>query len=187
MLPAPGAYRCCSAVPVSASGNRFPAILTVSSLQSPVSCLPSPFCLRLRVRFRFPGFPVFITMYVAWTRGHSRRCLRLAQGALEARLVACVQVDGPVTSHYRGRAGSSRRGNTVWCSNSCRSSGRLETWIGAHHPYDIPSGLWRGGTRVGKYLSWARGTSTPAPRRNSNLRQLRMSQHNSCNPPKASP
>jgi periplasmic divalent cation tolerance protein len=116
--------------------------------------------------FRFPGFPVFITMYVAWTTvATAEDASRLAQGALEARLVACVQVDGPVTSHYpwKGRIESAREYRLVF-KFLPEQADALETWIGAHHPYDIPEWIVARAEHVSeKYLSWARGTSTPGP------------------------
>jgi periplasmic divalent cation tolerance protein len=40
-------------------------------------------------------------MFVAWTTTAKRAVAdRLARGAVEARLAACAQVDGPVTSYY---------------------------------------------------------------------------------------
>ena len=41
-------------------------------------------------------------MFVAWTTVADRADAdRLAAGAVERGLAACVQIDGPVTSHYR--------------------------------------------------------------------------------------
>ena len=40
-------------------------------------------------------------MFVAWTTTSNRADAdRLATGAVEARLAACAQIDGPITSHY---------------------------------------------------------------------------------------
>jgi periplasmic divalent cation tolerance protein len=103
-------------------------------------------------------------MFVAWTTvATSADASRLARGAVEARLAACVQVDGPVTSLYlwEGRIESAQEYRLTF-KFLPEQAAALEAWIGTHHPYDIPEWIVARAEHVsGKYLSWARGTSTP--------------------------
>jgi periplasmic divalent cation tolerance protein len=105
-------------------------------------------------------------MLVAWTTVATLEdASRLAREAVEARLAACVQVDGPVTSYYRweGRIESAQEYRLTF-KLLPEQADRLEIWIGAHHPYDTPEWIVARAEHVsGKYLSWARGTSTPGP------------------------
>jgi periplasmic divalent cation tolerance protein len=105
-------------------------------------------------------------MLLAWTTVTTAEdASRLARGAVEAGLAACVQVDGPVVSHYRwdGRLETAREFRLLFKFLPEQASG-LETWILAQHPYDTPEWIVIRAERVSeKYLSWARRTSTPAP------------------------
>ncbi len=105
-------------------------------------------------------------MLLAWTTvATSEDASRLARGAVEAHLAACVQVDGPVASHYRwgGKVESAQEYRLMFKFLPELAAG-LETWILARHPYDTPEWVVVRAAHVSeKYLSWARGTSTPAP------------------------
>ncbi len=107
-------------------------------------------------------------MLVAWTAvASSEDASRLARGAVEARLAACVQVEGPVTSHFEWRG---RREETpeyrLMFKFLPEQADALEAWILSRHPYDTPEWVVVRAERVSeKYLSWARSTSTPAPSR----------------------
>jgi periplasmic divalent cation tolerance protein len=105
-------------------------------------------------------------MYLAWTTvATPEDASRLARGAVEANLAACVQVDGPVASHYRwqGRLESAQEYRLMFKFLPEKATS-LEAWIGAQHPYETPEWIVVRADHVSeKYLSWARGTSTPAP------------------------
>jgi periplasmic divalent cation tolerance protein len=105
-------------------------------------------------------------MFIAWTTVATLEdASRLAQEAVETHLAACVQVDGPVTSHYQwmGRMESAQEYRLMF-KFLPEQAESLETWIGAHHPYDTPEWIVTRAEHVSeKYLSWARGTSTPGP------------------------
>jgi periplasmic divalent cation tolerance protein len=105
-------------------------------------------------------------MYLAWTTvSTSEEAAKLAQGAVEASLAACVQIDGPVTSHF------------IWDGKAeCASEFRLcfkctmaqlpalEEHVLAQHPYEIPEWIVVRAERVGeKYLSWAQANSSTPP------------------------
>jgi len=90
---------------------------------------------------------------------------RLAHGAVEAGLAACVQVDGPVTSHYRweGRDEAAAEHRLMF-KLLPEHAAALEAWVRTRHPYATPEWIVVRAERVSeKYLSWARSTSTPPP------------------------
>lgn len=63
----------------------------------------------------------------------------LAQDVVAARLVACVQVTGPLTSVYRWQGAVEQA--TEWACVMKTTQSRLpalETWIARHHPYETP-------------------------------------------------
>lgn len=81
---------------------------------------------------------------------------RLARSAVEARLAACAQVGGPITSTYwwEGRVEEAREWTVVFKTTSVRYPD-LETHIRQGHPYDVPEIIATtvtGGSSA--YLSW---------------------------------
>jgi len=63
----------------------------------------------------------------------------LARGALAARLAACVQISGPVTSHYvwKGREESTREHLVLFKTRkSCFPA--LARLVRTLHPYEVP-------------------------------------------------
>jgi periplasmic divalent cation tolerance protein len=63
----------------------------------------------------------------------------LAQAVVDARLVACAQVTGPVTSVYRWQ-GDVEQATEWYCVMKTTGAryGALAAWIAEHHPYDTP-------------------------------------------------
>jgi len=107
-------------------------------------------------------------MLVAWTAvANPEDAARLARGVIEARLAACVQVEGPVTAHYewQGRREETPEYRLVF-KFLPEQAAALEAWVLARHPYETPEWVVVRAEHVSeKYLSWARATSTPAPSR----------------------
>lgn len=105
-------------------------------------------------------------MFVAWTTTAKRADAdRLAKGAVEARLAACAQVDGPVTSyyHWEGKLESAEEFR-VWFKYLPANASALSGWVHNHHPFPTPQWLEVSAENVGeKYLSWAMANSTSAP------------------------
>ena len=105
-------------------------------------------------------------MLIAWTTvATADDAARLAREAIELRLAACVQVEGPVSSFYRwaGRLESTQEYRLQFKVLPEQAAG-LEAWIRARHPYDTPEWVVVRAEHVSeKYLSWARAASTPAP------------------------
>lgn len=105
-------------------------------------------------------------MLIGWTTVETReQADNLARGLVEARLAACVQVEGPLTSTYRWE-------NRVEQASEHRLTVKflahrhleLESWLLSRHPYSNPEWLVVRADHVAeKYLSWAHANSTPAP------------------------
>lgn len=97
-------------------------------------------------------------MLIAWTTvATPADADALARGIITGNLAACVQIDGPIISHY------------VWEGKSVRSEEfrltvklldqqlvALETYVLRQHPYRTPQWIVVSAQHVGeKYLSWA--------------------------------
>ena len=105
-------------------------------------------------------------MFVAWTTVATRADAdRLATGAVERGLAVCVQIDGPVASHYRWQ-GKTEHAEEFRLTFKCLpvQLSALEALILGSHPYDTPEWLVIRAERVGeKYLSWAAGSIHSPP------------------------
>jgi periplasmic divalent cation tolerance protein len=105
-------------------------------------------------------------MFIAWTTVANRADAdQLATTAVARNLAVCVQVDGPITSHYRWQ-GQDERSEEFRLSFKCLEShlGALEEHVMATHPYDTPEWVVVRAEQVGeKYLSWARANSSTPP------------------------
>jgi periplasmic divalent cation tolerance protein len=105
-------------------------------------------------------------MFVAWTTTAKREDAdRLARGAVAARLAACTQVDGPITSHYHwdGKLESAEE-YRIWFKYLPANASALSAWVHAAHPFAVPQWIEVNAEHVGeKYLSWAIANSTSAP------------------------
>jgi periplasmic divalent cation tolerance protein len=105
-------------------------------------------------------------MFVAWTTTAQRaEAERLARGAVEHRLAACAQIDGPITSfyHWEGKMEQAEEFR-VWFKYLPGNASALGAWVHRHHPYATPQWIEVGAENVGeKYLSWAIANSTSAP------------------------
>jgi periplasmic divalent cation tolerance protein len=105
-------------------------------------------------------------MFVAWTTtAHRADADRLARGAVESRLAACAQVDGPITSHYHWEGKLEQNEEfRVWFKYLPANASALSAWVHNHHPYSIPQWIEVSAENVGeKYLSWAIANSTSLP------------------------
>ena len=105
-------------------------------------------------------------MFVAWTTVEKRADAdRLAADAVARNLALCVQIDGPLTSHYRWQ-GKEERAEEYRLAFKCMENQvvALEKFVLAQHPYDTPEWLVVRAERVGeKYLSWANANSSTPP------------------------
>ena len=105
-------------------------------------------------------------MFIAWTTVAERADAdRLASGAVALNLAVCVQIDGPIFSHYRWH-GQDERSEEFRLMFKCLPSHltALEKYVLAKHPYETPEWIVAQAHRVGeKYLSWAEANSSTPP------------------------
>ncbi len=105
-------------------------------------------------------------MFLAWTTVASRpEAEQLAATAVALHLAVCVQIEGPVISHYRWH-GLVERSEEFRLLFKCLPDQlpALEQHVLGHHPYDTPEWLVVQAERVGeKYLSWAQANSSTPP------------------------
>ena len=104
-----------------------------------------------------------LSMLIAWTTLATRdKAEELARAAVEQRLAACVQIDGPISSYYLWQGRPERAEEFRLCFKFLSAQQvALETWLFAHHPYDTPEWMVLRAESVGeKYLSWAKANST---------------------------
>jgi periplasmic divalent cation tolerance protein len=88
---------------------------------------------------------------------------QIAQALVEARLAACVQVSGPVTSTYRWRGQIEAAQEWQCCAKSRRDLyDQIEATIRRLHPYEVPEivavALLEGNAQ---YLAWLEGEVKP--------------------------
>ncbi|MBS0662282.1 MAG: divalent-cation tolerance protein CutA [Verrucomicrobia bacterium] len=105
-------------------------------------------------------------MYIVWTTlGAREDAERLAADVVARGLAACVQVEGPVVSHYRWDGRPERAEEYRLCLKCLAERlADLERHVLAHHPYSTPEWIAVRADRVGeKYLSWAGANSTHSP------------------------
>lgn len=105
-------------------------------------------------------------MLIGWTTVETReQAETLASGLVAERLAACVQIEGPVRSHYRwqGRAEASDEYRLMIKFTPLRQV-ELEAWLFARHPYETPEWVVVRAEHVAeKYLSWVHANCTSVP------------------------
>ncbi|WP_405657071.1 divalent-cation tolerance protein CutA [Streptomyces sp. RK9] len=89
----------------------------------------------------------------------------LARGAVEARVAACAQISGPVTSVYRweGAVETAREWQVLLKTTESRYPD-LESWLLAAHDYETPEIIATpvtGGSAA--YLSWVAAETSEEP------------------------
>lgn len=102
-------------------------------------------------------------MLIAWTTlPRPVMAENLAAGAIEQGLALCVQVEGPIVSHYRWAGAIERTTEYRLCFKFMPEQRQaLEAWVMAHHTHDTPEWIVFEADGVGeKYLSWAMATTT---------------------------
>ena len=104
--------------------------------------------------------PTTDVVLVAWTTLPTRADAdRLAAGAVEARLAACAQVEGPLRSHYiwEGQVQAEDEYRLTFKLAAAQEPA-LRTWIHGRHPYAVPQWLAVPATHVSPaYQAWVLG------------------------------
>ncbi len=105
-------------------------------------------------------------MHIAWTTVGSRTAAEaMATDLIERKLAVCVQIDGPIRSHYRweGRPETSEE-YRLWIKCLREGLPALEQHVLTAHPYDIPQWIVVDAEHAGeKYLSWAKANASTPP------------------------
>lgn len=105
-------------------------------------------------------------MFVGWTTVAERHdAERIATESVARGLAACVQIEGPIVSHYRWQ-GKNERGEEFRLTFKLlpRQLEALERFVRETHPYDTPEWIVVRAERVAeKYLSWAEASSSTPP------------------------
>ncbi|MBI5768797.1 MAG: divalent-cation tolerance protein CutA [Verrucomicrobia bacterium] len=105
-------------------------------------------------------------MLIAWTTvGTAAEADRLATEIVAGGLAACVQIDGPIVSHFRWEGRCERAEEFRLCIKLTASQLEpLQKYVLTAHPYDTPEWVVVRAAHVGeKYLSWANGTVHSPP------------------------
>lgn len=99
------------------------------------------------------------------TVGTREAAEQIAREVIAHRLAACVQIDGPIVSHYVWQGRPQRSEEYRLCLKFVETQTvALEELVLRLHPYDTPEWIVLPATRVGeKYLSWAIANSTSPP------------------------
>ncbi|MDT0344034.1 divalent-cation tolerance protein CutA [Streptomyces litchfieldiae] len=93
---------------------------------------------------------------VLTTTDSAEKARALARGAVEARVAACAQIDGPVTSVYRweGAVRTDQEWRVAYKTTAARYAD-LEQYIRGAHDYDTPEIIATPITHgSAAYLSW---------------------------------
>ena len=105
-------------------------------------------------------------LLVGWTTvSQQGDAERLAKNLTEQQLAVCVQIEGPIASHYiwqgKCEAAAEFRLTVKFLPAKKRA---VEDWLLKNQPYEVPEWVVvRAEDVAEKYLSWARTNGTSAP------------------------
>ena len=87
----------------------------------------------------------------------------LARGLVEARLVACAQVEPGLQSHYRWK-GEIQADPEVRLTLKTLPAARekAEAFIARYHPYEVPQLLWQEMEASAAYAAWVAAEVDPS-------------------------
>jgi periplasmic divalent cation tolerance protein len=105
-------------------------------------------------------------MFIAWTTVSNRAdAEHIAADVVARNLALCVQIDGPIVSHYRWKGQPERAEEFRLCFKCMPTHLEpLARHVLATHPYETPEWIVVPIAHVGeKYLSWANANSTTPP------------------------
>lgn len=98
-------------------------------------------------------------LMIGWTTVETRaQADSLARDIVAQNLAACVQIEGPITSHYRWNGKQEETTEFRLCLKFLADrESALSKWISNHHPYETPEWIAVRAENVSeKYLSWVR-------------------------------
>ncbi len=89
------------------------------------------------------------------TLDSQERARRLARELLENRLVGCVQIDGPIESHYHWNGAIESAAEwRVMLKTIPELADAAKLWLSQHHPYTTPQIIELTGDAADAYLNW---------------------------------
>lgn len=99
-------------------------------------------------------------MYIGWTTiATLEEAEKLASEAVNERLAACAQIDGPIRSYYLWQENLERDEEyRITFKFLAKNAGRFEIWLKENHPYELPQWITVEAEHVmAEYLQWAKG------------------------------
>jgi periplasmic divalent cation tolerance protein len=101
-------------------------------------------------------------LMIGWTTVETQaQADALAHDLLTRNLVSCVQVEGPVKSHYRWKGKLEQSAEFRLCLKFlAEREQEVEKWVLGHHPYETPEWITVRAENVSeKYLSWVKANT----------------------------
>lgn len=98
-------------------------------------------------------------LMIGWTTVETQeQADALARDLVDHRLAACVQIEGPLVSHYHWKGKHERTPEFRLCVKFLSErQPELANWILTHHPYENPEWTTVLAENVSeKYLSWVK-------------------------------
>ena len=80
----------------------------------------------------------------------------IADEAVETRIAACANIEGPMASTYRWKGVVEQAFEFIlWLKAPTANFARIEAVVGKHHPYEVPAIVALGGSEVNaSYAAW---------------------------------
>jgi periplasmic divalent cation tolerance protein len=129
-----------------------------SQVTSGYNLLSSPFTDKIKKMTTRPGVVVATTTFADQTHANE-----MAQRLLREGVAACVQVEGPLQSHYRWEGRLCQ--DTEWrltIKTAASSLERLKTIVHRTHPYELPQWVVVEAMQVSDgYRDWVLRSITP--------------------------
>lgn len=87
----------------------------------------------------------------------------IADHAVEGRIAACANIEGPMASTYRWKGVVEQAFEFIlWLKAPAENFARIEALVAAHHPYDVPAVMALGCTQVNAaYAAWVEDNTDP--------------------------
>ena len=101
-------------------------------------------------------------MHIGWTTiATLEEAEKLASEAVNERLAACAQVDGPIRSYYLWQDNLERDEEyRITFKFLAKNAGKFEIWLKEKHPYELPQWITVEAEHVmSEYLQWAKGNA----------------------------
>lgn len=101
-------------------------------------------------------------LMIGWTTAPDQNTAKmLSEGLVNTRLAACVQVNGPIMSHYMWNDQQEITQEYQLVVKFLELNGAaIEKWLDEHHPYDVPQWVAvKTHLASSKYLMWTQSVA----------------------------